>query len=254
MSQISITMVTHNRVHYIANAIESVLSQTFSDWELIVVDDGSTDNTLQVVQEYALQDTRIRLLINQENKGIVWSRNAALKEAQGKFIAILDSDDVWLDNEKLAKQVHFLETHPEYVLIGTGVRVIDKEGVFGRTYSNPEEDQNIRKVILRKNPFAHSSVLCRKESVINCGGYGNYAVGEDYDLFLKMGRSGKMHNLAEPMLGYRIHDENISRKKAIAALKSNLALIKKYRNAYPNFVYAYIRRALRYVVGLLLFR
>lgn len=124
---ISITMLTYNRAKYIREALDSVVSQSFQDWELIIIDDGSTDTTAEIVNSYK-KDSRIRYIINDSNRGIVYSRNKALEMSRGTYIAVLDSDDVWSDKKKLELQIAFLEEHDEYTLVGSkDIEVIDAD-------------------------------------------------------------------------------------------------------------------------------
>jgi len=239
---ISINIATYNRGRFITEAIESVLAQTFNDWELIIIDDASTDNTAEIVRPY-LADPRIKYLKNETNQNISLTRNRGLKESQGKYIAILDSDDLWCDQEKLTKQYDFLEKNPDHCLVGTGIIVVDEQGQEKSRYLNPETDKEIRNKILAKNTFAQSSVLYRKEAVLEVGSYNPNLNGiEDYDLWLKLGTKYKLANLPSYSLKYRIHGGNISLTDRWRLMKINLELIKKHHDDYPNFTLAILRR------------
>jgi len=248
MTMISIIILTYNRAGFISEAIESALEQSFPDWELIVIDDASEDNTREIVEEYIVRDSRIKYFRNDEHLRISKSRNKALSLALGEYVAVLDSDDVWSDRDKLKKQYGFLEGNKDYVLIGGGVIVIDEYGKEIRRYFNRESDENIRGKILFQNQFAHSSVMFKRDAALKAGGYDeNLNIGEDYDLWLKLGTLGKMANIKEYLLKYRAHGSNITLKR-IEALKNNIAIIKKYKNRYPNYYMAYVRRALRLLI------
>lgn len=249
MPLISITTVTHNRAKYLAEVIESVLSQSFADWEYVIVDDASTDNTAEVVAKYAAQDSRIKFRRESINLGITKARNLALQLAQGKYVAVLDSDDVWADLEKLEKQYNFLEKNTDHVLVGGSVIVINENGQEIRRYKNPLTDTEIRSGILLRNPFLHSSLLFRRSAAVNCGGYGNYEVGEDYDLFLKMGEIGKFANMDEYFVKYRKHDFGVTWAKRVRAAQDHLSIIAKYKNKYPNYLPALIKGYLRLVLS-----
>ena len=245
---ISIIIITHNRAGFISEAIESALGQSFSDWELIVIDDASEDDTREIVEEYIVRDSRIKYFRNDGHLRISKSRNKALGSARGEYVAVLDSDDVWSDRDKLKKQYGFLEGNKDYVLIGGGVIVIDEYGKETRRYFNRESDENIRGKILFQNQFAHSSVMFRREAALKAGGYDeNLNIGEDYDLWLKLGTLGKMANIKEHLLKYRVHGGNVTLKR-VEALKNNIAIIRKYKDRYPNYYLAYARRALRLLV------
>jgi glycosyltransferase involved in cell wall biosynthesis len=247
--KVSINMATYNRGQYLSEAIDSVLNQDFTDWELIIVDDGSTDNTQEVILPY-LRDERIKYFKNEKNLGICLTRNRALEKSAGEYIAVLDSDDVWLAKDKLSQQVDFLDFNYDYVLVGTGVVVIDEKGKEIKRYLNPEATVPIKNSLLAKNSFAHSSVLYRRETAIKLGAYPLNLNGiEDYDLWLRLGSKYKLHNLPLYHLGYRKHAGNISQTDRIRLMTSNLDLVKKYQKYYPNFYWAWLRRSGRLFIA-----
>ncbi|MEK7131260.1 MAG: glycosyltransferase family 2 protein [Patescibacteria group bacterium] len=245
MPLISIVTITNNRRKYIAEAIESALSQSFADWELIIIDDASFDNTAEAVAKYTAQDKRIKFIRENINLGITKARNLALRLAQGKYITVLDSDDIWADSNKLQKQYEFLEKNDDYVVVGGAVIVINENGKEVRRYKNPTTDTAIRAGILLRNPFLHSSVMFRRDAAVGCGGYGEYTVGEDYDLFLKMGWLGKLANTDDYLVKYRKHDFGITWAKRVRAAKDHLSIIIKYKKQYPNYFFALIKGYLR---------
>lgn len=250
--KISINMVTYNRAHYIAEAIVSVLEQSFHQWELIIVDDGSTDKTEEVVKTFISKDDRIKYLRNSENFGVVKSRNIALGKSVGKYVAVLDSDDIWCDKDKLKKQFEKIEEG--FVLVGASVVTINEKGNLLKKIIRPLSDGDIRRNILYKNPFAHSSVVFDREKALSIGGYKDFKVGEDYDLFLRLGLVGRICNLKGIMLKYRLHGNNISLGNKVNSLENNLVIIKKYKDKYPNYFLAFLRRKFRLVIGKILFK
>src|SRR3989344_1436560 len=145
--QISIVMPTYNRAHLVGRAIESVISQTFQDWELIVIDDASTDGTLEMLHGWRNKDPRIVVIHNAVNQypDISKTLNQGLAVARGKYIARVDDDDYWIAPEKLEKQIAFLETHTDHVLVGTGVIVVDDAGNERYRYLKREDDAAIRR-------------------------------------------------------------------------------------------------------------
>jgi glycosyltransferase involved in cell wall biosynthesis len=242
--KVSIMMCAYNRAHFLPQAIESVLMQNFKDWELLVLDDASTDNTQELMSLY-IKDSRIRYIRHSENLGLAKNRNAGVNESQGEYLAILDSDDYWTDTNKLTTQVEFLDQNPKYGLIGSFGKIVDeKDEKVGELCYKISDDQ-IRKRILGYHQFLHSSVMFRKSSVNEAEGYDeNLAPAEDYDLILKIGTKHKMHNIPESMVNYRIHTENSSsndRRKKMHHALLHLRLVKKYRKNYPNFLYAIIK-------------
>lgn len=238
---LSVTTIlpTFNGEKYIRKAIESVISQSFSEWEIIVIDDGSIDNTESIVKEYANKDKRIIYLKNENNLGIQKSLNKGLKEAKGEYIARIDDDDEWIDKDKLKKQVEFLENNVDYVLVGTGAVVVNEEGVEMFRYLLPETDQEIRNKLLMKNCFVHSSVMFRKEIALNFNGYSeeeNVKHLEDYDLWLKLGTVGKLANLPIYVVKFMLRDESISSVNKLDQLKKDLILTKEFKTKYPNYI------------------
>ena len=248
--KISIEMLSYNRADYIVQAIESVLKQTFQDWELLIVDGGSTDKTDNIVNEYAAKDNRIVYIKKDRNFSISQCRNIGLRTGKGKYMAVLDSDDVWTDSDKLQKQFNFLEEKSKdgYVLVGGGVIVIDKDSKETSRYLNPADDAVIRKNILLRNPFAHSAVMFNREKALSAGGYGEWIIiGEEYDLWMRMGQSGKMHNLPEYLIAYRVHSTGACVADRLGGASDTMKIIKRYKNNYPNYLLAYWKRKIKHI-------
>ncbi len=243
---VSITMATYNRASYLRDAIESVLAQTYPHWELIIVDDGSTDSTKEIIASF--NDPRIRVLAHQTNQGIHASRTDGLNASQGTYIAVLDSDDLWIDPEKLATQVTFLDANPGCVIVGTFIHAIGVDGTLLQKNTYCTEDRSIRAHILLRNQFAHSSVLMRADAVRTAGGYQKVPLGEDLDLFLRLGRVGTLSNISLFMTAYRIHDSGASRNGVLMA-RSVLGFIRTYRTHYPNAFLAYLKSTLVLLVA-----
>jgi glycosyltransferase involved in cell wall biosynthesis len=243
---VSVTMTTYNRAGYIEEAIRSVRAQTYQDWELVVVDDGSNDDTQARVEAFA--DTRIRYIRHERNKGIYQTRTDAVTASQGVYIAVLDSDDVWSDPTKLAAQVAFLEAHPGCAIVGTFIKLIDGTGKEIGQDSYLTEDAEIRSHILRRNQFAHSSVLMRRGLVEKVGGYRTVALAEDLDLFLRLGTVGTFANIPEYMTHYRIHSGGITQRK-LAMAQCVHSIIKTYRNQYPGYFPALLKSYVRLLLA-----
>ncbi len=245
---VSVILPTYNGSKWLKKAIESVLHQSYQDWELLVVDDGSTDNTSEIVAGFAATDLRIRYLRNVSNLGIQKSLNRGLREAKGEYIARIDDDDMWSDTDKLAEQVEFLNTHPEYILVGTGVVMVNENGMELFRYLLPQTDEEIKSKILFKNYFVHSSVLFRKDIVLSVGGYSEEESAlhfEDYDLWLRIGTLGKFSNLPIYATSYRVRADSISSKNRVQVFKKVLSNMKKYKYQYKNYymilIFLYVR-------------
>lgn len=237
-------MPTYNGSKWIKRAIDSIKAQSYTDWELLVVDDGSTDDTGSIIKDLALNDHRIRYIKNDQNMGIQKTLNRGLREALGVYIARIDDDDIWCDIEKLAKQVEFLDKNPEYSLVGTNVILIDEKGNEISKSNRESSDLNIRKIILSKNPFAHSSVVFIRDAVISIGGYSESGVFkhiEDYELWLRIGSSHKFANLQIYGANISVRSESISFVNRVEQYKKTFKLINLYKNTYTNYLKALLR-------------
>lgn len=238
---ISVLMLTYNRAHFLPEAIRSVLSQSYQNWELTVIDDGSADTTEELMRSYT--DPRIVYIRHEENAGLFVRRAESLKYATAKYTAILDSDDLWTDVHKLEEQVKFLGENVEHVLVGTQTRIIDFEGNTVKKYNQKLSDEEIRNNILTRNQFTHSAVLIRTEVLQKTSGY-QPTLAEDLDLFLQLGKVGKFANLNKFYTAHRVHknSENDNGIKMATAVQN---IIKKYSAYYPNYFLARIMSSVR---------
>ncbi len=211
--RVSVVMAAYNVGRYLSQAVDSILAQTLADFELIVVDDASTDATRSVLESYS--DPRIRALYNPSNLGQSVSRNKALAAAHGNYIAILDADDIALPT-RLEKQAEWLDRHPEIGLLGSYAVTIDEQGnEHARWDYSPTDDAAIKWAILFTNVFIHSSVMMRKSLVNQTGGYSNEesirrAFVEDYELLSRLSRCAQAAILPEVLVKYRIHPQSAS--------------------------------------------
>jgi len=247
MNKISVILPTNNGEDHISEAIESVFSQSFSDFELIVINDGSTDNTEKIVLEYLKKDSRVKYLKNEKNLSLQKTLARGFKEAQGKYIARIDDDDIWQGSQKLEKQADFLEKNPEYVLVGSGAIVIDSKGKELYRFLLPEKDEDIRQYILFRNPFLHSSIVFLREAAEKFGGYDeNLKELEDLDLWLKLGQTGKFYNFPEYLIKFRAPapQKNITKARKIRT-KALISVIKKQGKNYPNYKKAIFKNYLK---------
>lgn len=238
--RVSIVMPTHNRGPLLSRAIESVRAQTFADWELVVTDDASTDDTWQVLTAWAEKDARIKPHRNTVNEYPDISKilNDGLARSQGEYIARLDDDDYWIDAEKLAKQVAYLDAHPQCVIVGTGVVVVDGNNNERYRYLKPETDATIRESALSSNPFTHSAVLYRRAAALAEGGYERqYA--EDWTLWLSMGKKGAFYNIPEYSTGFLMAGQNKTLVHQRAHAKTLVGIVVRFRNDYPHFFRGY---------------
>ena len=202
-AKVTVLMPAYNAENYIAEAIDSVLKQSFTDFELLIINDGSTDNTEQIIQSFT--DPRI-IVINQANQGIAAALNTGLSKAKAQYIARFDADDICFP-ERLQQQFIFLNTHREYVLAGSDAEYISANGehLFYFTCIGHTNEQITQKIYFHC-PFIHSSVMYRKDAVIKAGGYSLYAHNfEDYFLWIQLKKYGRFCNLPQQLIKVRFN-------------------------------------------------
>lgn len=244
---VSVVMATYNRAGYVKRSADSVLNQSFTDFELIIVDDGSSDSTKDVVSK--IDDDRVVYVRNENNLRLQKSLNKGINLARGKYIARIDDQDRWSDVDKLKKQIDYLKNNPKCVLVGTGVSVEDLGGKEMFSFSNPISDKKIRNQILSRNCFVHSSVVFSKEAALSFGGYFEGSVlAEDYRLWLNLGTVGQMANLADHCVSYVNDSASLSHKLKKVITKENISIIYKHRKNYPKYYVALTKHLIRVIV------
>ena len=211
---VSIALPVYNGEKYLAVALDSILAQTFTNFELIVIDDGSTDGTLKILRKYESLDSRVKL-VTRENRGLPASLNQAISLAKGSLIARMDQDDICKPN-RLATQVEFIQQHCEVVVLGSAANFIDEDGSNICTFIPSSEDVVLRKAF-PNSPFIHPSVMFVKDAFFEAGKYIEKMKwgGEDVTLFERMSRLGCIHNLTEPLICYRLVPGSLSRKPPV---------------------------------------
>ena len=220
---VSVVMSVFNGEKFVSETIDSVLNQTFRDFEFVIVDDGSTDATADILSKYALCDGRIRVLRNGK-KGRAASLNLAISVANGKYVANTDADDLSMP-ERLEEQVAFMEKNLEVGVLGGAFELITDSGAVIDVIRHPLEDSQMRSAMLRYNPICHSSVILRKTIVLASGGYrSTFEPSEDYDLWLKMSECSRMANLHNVIVRYRLHANQLSVRKVERQTLCNLAI------------------------------
>lgn len=199
---VSVLLAVYNGSLHIKEAVDSVLRQTYGNLELIVIDDGSTDNTAEIVAGFA--DPRVRLF-RQENRGVSASVNRGLAVALGRYIARQDHDDVWRP-ERLARQLSYLQANPQCMMVGTWAEIWDEGGPTGRMLAHPAESALLKLELLFNNPFVQSSVLIDREALDAVGGYSEdprRQPPEDYELWSRLARRYEVGNIQQPLVIYR---------------------------------------------------
>jgi glycosyltransferase involved in cell wall biosynthesis len=208
---ISVLLPVYNCEKYLGAALESVLRQTYQTFEVLVVDDGSVDNSYAVAKRFG--DPRIRVL-RQENQGLAAALNVGLAQVRGKYVARQDADDISLP-ERLGRQVEFLERHPECALLGTAAQIFEGDKPTERFHRHPTDCPRLRFELLLNNPFVHTSVMFRKDAVLSLGGYStdpSRQPPEDYELWSRLARKWEVRNLADVLVHYRETPGSLSRK------------------------------------------
>lgn len=230
-------MPVYNGEKYLKASIESVLSQSFHDLEFLAIDDGSTDSSKNIIEEYQKKDNRIVYLKNKENIGLQKTLNKGLSFCKGEYIARIDSDDIWCDGDKLRKQINFLEKNPDYALIGTDMEMIGESGEKIQTVRFKKSDAEIRNSILFSSPFAHPSVLINMKALQKMGFYSTeekHRNVEDYELWLRLGMKYKFANLHDISLKYRIHSDSASVRNELRQRIAWIWLTREYAGFYPH--------------------
>lgn len=230
---LTVLLAVYNGERYVGATIESVLSQSYRDFEFLILDDGSKDGTPKVLQTWADRDNRIRLL-RHDNSGVGFTLNRGLNEARGERIAIIEADDLMLPG-RLEKQMAFMTENPECVLVGSQLQIIDPDGRAMGLREYPTSDRELRARMLLYDPFGHPSLMFKRAEALACGGYtSRFWTGEDYDLVFRLAQRGKVANMPEPLTAYRFHPGSIKTRHTIRQLKETLRI---KRTAYAEYGY-----------------
>lgn len=224
--KISVIMSVYNGEDYLREAIDSILEQTFDAFEFIIVDDGSTDRTKEIIQSYS--DMRI-IYIYQENKGLSAALNNGINRAKGKYVARMDDDDISSPN-RLMKQFNFMENNDIYVITGTRAEYITEEGDL--IYSSPKVDntKNLKNMLPWMSPFVHSSVMMKTQNLKDVGGYkntGRYFYQEDILLWIDLSKKGDFYIVNEPLVKFRI-TRSSNQEKSKSYFQYQMDIVKEY--------------------------
>lgn len=219
--KVSVLMSVYNGEDYLKEAIESILNQTFSDFEFLIFDDASTDNSLAILKSYAQTDSRIKLTISDQNLGLQKALNRLLKQAQGIYVARMDADDISFP-ERFQLSVEFLEANLQVVCVGGNFELIDEKARLLTQLTVPQEDDLIQeKMLAGHTAMNHPTVMLRRFDLLKVGGYDeSFIAAADLDLFLKLGEIGQLANLNQTLLQYRINPNSISSKKQSEQIKA----------------------------------
>ena len=235
-------MPAYNAEKYIAEAVQSVIGQSFSDWELLIIDDGSKDETFKIAKDFESKDSRIKVFQNEKNEGIVYTRNKLIDLASADYIAWQDSDDVSLPH-RLSEQVKILDNNADVAIVGGGLEFFEGDKTLSaRMYQ--ENDKDARKNIFKFSPLSQGASMYKKSAVIEVGKYdSDIDTAEDLNLTFKIAKKYKISNLTNIVLRYRQHagSETFSRlrKMEIATLKVRLthSMSTAYNPTFMDYVY-----------------
>lgn len=225
--EVSVVMPIFNQESFLKEAVKSILDQTFKNFEFLVLNDGSTDNSLKIIKSF--KDKRIKIFQNKKRQGLARGLNFLIKKAKGEYIARMDGDDISLPG-RLRDQVGFLEKNPQIVLVGSWAKIINEKGEVIGEFKYPTRYAAIRKIILSNNPFIHPSVMFRKKIFKKLGGYDEKLFySQDYDLFLRLVIKYPCANIPKCLLKVRwVPDFEKQRKQHKIALKTRLKAVKEY--------------------------
>ncbi len=219
---VSVLIPVFNGEAYIKAAVISALQQDYPNIEVIIVDDGSTDGTHDLLEQLMAQDQRIMCHRFPTNQGFLSARNMTLKLARGEYVTLLDADDVFLAG-KITKQVQFLNENPAYGLVGANCFVVDAFGKRQGHITYPESHDEILKAILLFQPFRQSCIMLRRDLLDKLGGFDEENAVDDYEFFMRFARRWKVHNLQMTLAEYRLHDRNLTRVRQNEMLRGILA-------------------------------
>jgi len=220
--KVTVVIPVYNREKYVRDTIDSILAQTFTDFELLVIDDGSTDKSREVVRSY--HDPRIRLVCNEANEGIPKTRNKGIQLARGEYLAFLDSDD-WAYPERLAKQVAFLDNHPDHAAVSAWTDWMDEEGrPLGRIKRKAVSPQEIAAQRLFQSGLRNTASMARTVVLRNYSHQEQYDTSEDFDLWSRIAAKHKLASLPEVLVRCRRHKSRITREQAHRGKDRRLAI------------------------------
>jgi glycosyltransferase involved in cell wall biosynthesis len=221
---VSVLLPVYNGIRHLRAAVDSILGQTFADFEFIIIDDGSTDGSADVLRQYAQADSRIRL-VARPNKGLTVTLNEGVGMASAPLLARMDADDIALP-QRLEKQTAYMREHPDCVLLGSAVMLVDPDGLPIRQMCSEQTHEEIDHAHLNRGwPIVHPAVMMRTAAVRQVGGYRDqYDTLEDLDLFLRLAEIGKLANLPDVLLKYRQHFSSVTHRRYEQQMKIRQAI------------------------------
>lgn len=225
---VSVVIPAYNAEAYIAESLESILNQSYDNIEVLVIDDHSTDRTLDICKALALTDSRVRIISNEKNVGIGANRERGIQQSKGTYICWQDADDISLP-DRVESQVAFLELHPHVGIVGGYITFFNEEG-DGVTRKYSQEDKTLRRNIFRYNPVAQPASMMRRECFDRVGGYDpQYRLSEDLDMQFRIGELYEFGNVQKAVIKYRQTQSSLTAANLKKMELATLAIRKKYR-------------------------
>ncbi len=250
---VSVIMPVYNSEQYVSNSITSILNQSYTNFEFIIIDDASTDKSYSKLLEYKKKDKRIILVKNKKNEGVTKSLNKALKIARGKYIIRMDADD-WSYPDRFKLQVELMEKNPDVVVSGSYVEICDSKLTIKNLRKYHLENTAIRKHMFRYSPFAHPATIWIAKAMKKCLYNEVIIVCQDYELYFRIGKIGKFMNLDKPLLKLRMHDDSVSvcqsslQWNTTVLIRFNAILMHGYEMSKIDKLYNFLQEL---VIGLL---
>ncbi len=235
--KVSVIIPTYNRADLLPRAIDSVSNQTFKDFELIVVDDGSTDNTKEIVMEYQKKDERIKYLWEENSGGPAKPKNTGIKNSQGEYIAFLDSDDEWF-LKKLEKQLKLFESSNTLGFVSCNALIIDENNNNNRRWEyNSPKNKDFISLLEGNKIWSCSSVIIKKDIFERMGFFDeNLNFGEDWEMWLRITKRYNFDFVYEPLIKYYLHQNNISSTETnFKKIKNFEYILKKYEEDFKKY-------------------
>lgn len=241
---VSCLLTVYNR-ETVKETIQSLLTQTYRDIEIIIVDNCSTDNTVNIIK--SINDSRIKLYVNDKNYGQIYSLNRGLSLANGKFIVRIDADDI-CDPTRIEKQVELMKRNEKLVIVGSNIKLIDKNNQNLGIIKYPQKNEEIKKFLFLDSPFAHPSVMIRKDILINNNmKYNeNFLICADYELWTRLLQFGEGENIQEPLVFYRIGENDSSKHMKVINTETNYIKERLLKTITNRMEYKYYEVICRY--------
>lgn len=240
--KVSVLMSVYNGTQYLREAMDSILAQTFADFEFLIVDDCSTDNSPAILKEYADKDSRVRVITNEFNLGLTKNLNKMISESRGEYLARFDCDDVSLP-DRFKDQVAYLNEHAQCGMVSLWADVIDGQGQYVRTIKYPTTNSELQKALIRYNPFFHPGLMMRKSAVLDVGPYdATWRFAQDYELYFRIAKKYELGNVPRVLLKYRETGGSITGSKNKQQIGFVIKAKKKAisEGQYPKWNYVYL--------------